>query len=176
MLLVQTVQAVQSLHSVQTVNALRRGSRAASWRSSRFRVPGSMLAARFKRPLRGGSRFKSSNDRQRLYDAFKSSNVQKFNVRRFRRTDDGVYVKRNSKSKRKKQARPQLLHFARAQGRDQRTYFPLGNSLEVIQIDRAVPWHSVRLCQQNFGRNVANRRCNRCNGDFSEKLQRRISG
>lgn len=79
------------------------------------------------------------------------------------------------KSQRKKHARPYLLHFARAQRCDQRTYFPLGNSLEVMKINRAVPRHSVRLRQQNFGRNVANRRCNRCDGDFSEKLQRRIS-
>jgi hypothetical protein len=85
-------------------------------------------------------------------------------------------LKTNSKSKGKEQRWPHLLHFARAQGRDQRTYFSLRNSLEVIKIDRAVPRHPVRFGQQDLGWNVANRGCNRGDGDFAEKFQRRISG
>src|ERR1044071_1057401 len=95
----------------------------------------------------------------------------------FRPTDEGFSLPAgNSESKGKEQARSHLLHFARAQSRDQRTYLSLRNSLEVIKIDRAVSWHAVGLRQQSFGRNIANRRGDRCDGDFSEELQRRISG
>ena len=50
-----------------------------------------------------------------------------------------------------------------------------GNSLGVIEIDRALPGHPIILAQWYFTWNVPNCGCDRCHGDLTEVLDDRTA-